>query len=63
MIFNILGLSDLARVDFLYDYNNDILYFNEVNTLPGFTAISMYPKLIENMGISYKNLITKLLMN
>ena len=63
MIFNILGLSDLARVDFLYDFNNDILYFNEVNTLPGFTAISMYPKLIENMGISYKNLITKLLMN
>lgn len=63
MIFNILGLSDLARVDFLYDYNNDIMYFNEVNTLPGFTAISMYPKLIENMGISYKNLITKLLMN
>lgn len=63
MIFNILGLSDLARVDFLYDYNNDFVFFNEVNTLPGFTAISMYPKLIENMGISYKNLITKLLMN
>lgn len=62
-IFNILELKDLARIDFLYDYNNDILYFNEVNTMPGFTSISMYPLLFKKYGISIKNLITKLIEN
>ena len=60
-IFKILSLKDLSRIDFLYDYENNKLYFNEVNTIPGFTDISMYPKLFINQGISIKELITTLL--
>lgn len=62
-IFKVLELKDLSRIDFLYDYNNDILYFNEVNTMPGFTSISMYPLLFNEIGISTKELITKLIEN
>ena len=62
-IFKALELKDLSRIDFLYDYNNDILYFNEVNTMPGFTAISMYPLLFKEKGINIKELITKLIEN
>ena len=58
--YQALGLEGLTRVDvFLTDENKVIV--NEVNTLPGFTAISMYPKLWENSGITYSNLITNLL--
>lgn len=60
-IFKILSLKDLSRIDFLYDYENNQIYFNEVNTLPGFTDISMYPQLFNNEGMSIKNLITILL--
>lgn len=60
-IFKILSLKDLARIDFLYDEENNKIYFNEVNTLPGFTSISMYPLLFEKDGINLKKLITKLL--
>ncbi len=60
-IFNILSLSTLARIDFLYDYNEEKLYFNEVNTIPGFTDISMYPLLFKEVGINIKNLITKII--
>lgn len=60
-IFNILGCSSLSRVDFLYDLDNKRLYFSEINTLPGFTEISMYPKLINSEGISFKEILTKLL--
>lgn len=60
-IFKILYLKDLSRIDFLYDYENNKIYFNEVNTIPGFTDISMYPLLFNNKGISAKSLITKLL--
>ena len=60
-IFKILELKDLSRIDFLYDYNNDTLYFNEVNTMPGFTDISMYPLLFKEDGLSIKKLITKLI--
>ena len=62
-IFNILELKNLSRIDFLYDYNNEKLYFNEVNTMPGFTKISMYPLLYNEMGINIKELITKLIEN
>ena len=62
-IFKILELKDLSRIDFLYDYNNDILYFNEVNTMPGFTSISMYPLLFKEYGIPVKELISKLIEN
>ena len=60
-IFNILGCNGLSRIDFLYDLDNKKLYFNEINTMPGFTEISMYPKLINNERISFKEIITKLL--
>ena len=49
--------------DYFYDEQNNLIYINEVNTIPGFTDISMYPKLIENCGISYKDLIAKLINN
>ena len=60
-IFNILNCKGLARIDFIYDNDNDILYFNEINTMPGFTDISMYAKGFINDGISYKELINKLI--
>ena len=60
-IFNILNCKNLSRIDFLYDLDNKKLYFNEINTMPGFTEISMYPKLINHLGIEFKDIITKLL--
>jgi len=60
-IFNILNCKNLSRIDFIYDVDNNKLYFNEINTIPGFTEISMYPKLINNEGIDFKEIITKLL--
>ncbi len=61
IIFETLNCKNLSRIDFLYDLDENILYFNEINTIPGFTDISMYPKLINNSGIKFKDLITKLL--
>ncbi len=52
--------KDLARIDLFLKEDNTIIV-NEINTIPGFTNISMYPKLIEQLGISYLALITKLL--
>jgi len=60
-IFEFLNCDGISRIDFLYDQDNNIVYFNEINTMPGFTTISMYPKLFEHDGISYKDLITKLI--
>jgi len=51
----------MARIDFFYDIKEKKLYFNEINTIPGFTDISMYPKLINNLGINPKKLLTILL--
>ncbi|MBQ6494883.1 MAG: D-alanine--D-alanine ligase [Bacilli bacterium] len=62
-IFTILNLKDLARIDFLYDYINNKLYFNEVNTMPGFTNTSMYPMLLNNKGINIKEIISILIDN
>lgn len=62
-IFKTLNCSGYARVDFFYDEENDRIYINEVNTIPGFTSISMYPKLMESIGISYTDLITTLINN
>ena len=56
-----MNCKNLSRVDFIYDLDNKKLYFNEINTIPGFTEISMFPKLISNTGIDFKNIITKLL--
>lgn len=51
----------LARVDFFVDDNNGKIYINEINTLPGFTQISMYPKLWEKTGLPYDKLLDKLI--
>jgi D-alanine-D-alanine ligase len=60
--FRACDLSGLARVDFLMEPDGKRrIFLNEVNTLPGFTSISMYPKLWEATGISYKQLITRLI--
>ena len=58
-----INACGLARVDFFYDEENSQIYLNEINTLPGFTSISMYPKLFIHEGIEYKDLITKLINN
>ena len=58
-----LNLEGYARIDFFYDEEKEEIYINEVNTIPGFTSISMYPKLIENEGINYTDLITILINN
>jgi D-alanine-D-alanine ligase len=60
-IFELLDCEGMARVDLLLDKNTDEFYFNEINTLPGFTSISMYPKLWEASGISYSKLLTTLI--
>lgn len=59
--FKALDCSGLARVDFFLDKNNSNIYLNEVNTLPGFTSISMYPKLWEASGLGYKDLLDQLI--
>lgn len=58
--YKALGCSGLSRVDFFLDENGEVI-LNELNTLPGFTSISMYPKLFEESGIPYKELITRLI--
>ena len=59
--FKAVDCSGLARVDFLMDPKTRKVYLNEINTMPGFTAISMYPKLWGATGLSYSDLITKLI--
>jgi D-alanine-D-alanine ligase len=60
--FKACDLSGLARVDFLMEPDGKRrIFVNEVNTMPGFTRISMYPKLWEASGMSYKDLITRLI--
>lgn len=59
-IYKALECESLARVDFFLKKNNEIV-FNEINTMPGFTPISMYPKLWEAYGIEYSELISRLI--
>lgn len=59
--FQAIDGSGLARVDFFLEHKTEKLIVNEINTLPGFTSISMYPKLWEASGISYKELIDRLI--
>jgi D-alanine-D-alanine ligase len=60
--FKACDLSGLSRVDFLMEPGGrQRIFLNEVNTMPGFTQISMYPKLWEASGVSYKELITQLI--
>src|SRR3979411_2574576 len=59
--FQAVDCSGLARVDFLMDPKSGKLYLNEINTMPGFTSISMYPKMWAASGIEYPKLIDKLI--
>lgn len=60
-VYRIMGCRGLSRVDFFVTYDGGDVIFNEINTIPGFTSISMYPKLFEASGIGCKELIEKLL--
>jgi D-alanine-D-alanine ligase len=59
--FQAVDCSGLARVDFLMDPKNGKLYLNEINTMPGFTSISMYPKMWAASGLEYPKLIDRLI--
>src|ERR1700728_1940907 len=59
--FKAVDCSGLARVDFLMEPKSRKIYVNEINTMPGFTAISMYPKLWAASGVSYSDLIGRLI--
>ena len=59
--FKAVDCSGLARVDFLMDPKSQKIYLNEINTMPGFTAISMYPKLWAASGVPYPDLIERLI--
>jgi D-alanine-D-alanine ligase len=59
--FQAIDCAGLGRVDFLLDRDNGNIYINEINTLPGFTRISMYPKLWEATGVSYPELLDRLI--
>lgn len=59
-VYDVLGCDGLARIDYFFSDDN-IIYVNEVNTLPGFTNISMYPKLWHQEGFSYSGLIDTLI--
>lgn len=60
-IFIGMNCKDLSRIDFLYDEENNQIYFNEINTMPGFTDISMYPILLNNKNISFKEILTTII--
>ncbi|HEU0004129.1 MAG TPA: D-alanine--D-alanine ligase family protein [Ktedonobacteraceae bacterium] len=61
LAFQSLDLSGLARVDFFLERETNQVYINEVNTMPGFTAISMYPKLWQASGLPYKELLDRVI--
>ena len=60
-VYSAIGCQGLSRVDFFVTYEDNRIVFNEINTLPGFTSISMYPKLFDASGIPYTQLIDELL--
>jgi D-alanine-D-alanine ligase len=60
-VFTNLVCEGMARVDFFIDQSSQKIYFNEINTIPGFTNISMYPKLWQVSGLSYQALLSHLL--
>jgi D-alanine-D-alanine ligase len=59
--FEALELEGLARVDFFLDRNTGEWFVNEVNTLPGFTEVSMYARMWQHTGLSYRDLVTRLI--
>lgn len=60
-VYQAVDCKGMARVDFLVDGETGKIYINEINTIPGFTSISMYPKLWEASGLNFKDLVTKLI--
>ncbi len=60
-VYSAIGCQGLSRVDFFVTYEDQRIVFNEINTLPGFTSISMYPKLFAASGVSYGELLDELL--
>ena len=58
--FKAIDGKGLSRVDFFIENGTETVYINEINTLPGFTSISMYPKLFDHVGIGYTELLDKL---
>ena len=60
-VYQAIGCKGLSRVDFFVTYADNRIVFNEINTLPGFTSISMYPKLFAASGIAYGELLDELL--
>ncbi len=61
-IFKVLDCEGMARIDLFLERGTNHIYFNEINTLPGFTMISMYPKLMAASGVNYTDLLTHLVM-
>ncbi len=61
-VYRALGCMGLSRVDFFVTYEQQRIVFNEINTLPGFTSISMYPKLFAASGIPYSELLDQLIV-
>ena len=59
--FKAVDGKGLSRVDFFVEKDTNKIYLNEINTMPGFTKISMYPKLFEHYGINYSKLLDKLI--
>ena len=59
--FKAIDGKGLSRVDFFVEEGTNKIYLNEINTMPGFTTISMYPKLFEDFGINYSELLDKLI--
>lgn len=59
--FQTLECQGMARVDFFLERNTEDIYVNEINTIPGFTSISMYPKLWQASGLAYSDLIDRLI--
>jgi len=59
--FRSLDACGMARVDFFLERGTDAIFLNEINLIPGFTSISMYPKLMESSGVAYGELITRLI--
>ena len=56
-----IGINDLARIDFFYIKKNEMIYINEINTMPGFTKKSLFPLVWENKGVEFQILITRLI--
>ena len=60
-VFKAVDGHGMSRVDFFLDKDTNKIYFNEINTIPGFTKISMYPQLMNDFGIGYSELLDRLI--